>query len=77
MRKRDIPGYRRLRCDPIFLFFDASMPLTCTEYTQTGNGHFLAHMMVKSAQPGKVGGARPPPFTLSTITYTDCGVRSS
>jgi hypothetical protein len=25
-------------------------------------------MMVKSAWPGEGGGARPPPFTLSTIT---------
>ncbi len=25
-------------------------------------------MMVNSAQPGEGGGARPPPFTLSTIT---------
>ncbi len=25
-------------------------------------------MLVKSAQPGEGGGARPPPFTLSTIT---------
>jgi hypothetical protein len=41
--------------------------------TPSGNGHFLAYIphpitMVKSAQPGEGGGARPPPFTLSTIT---------
>ncbi len=29
-----------------------------TEYTQSGNGHFLAYsiIMEKSAQPGEVGG---------------------
>ncbi len=26
-------------------------------------------MRVKLAQAGEVGGARPPPFTISTITY--------
>jgi hypothetical protein len=42
-----------------------------TEYTEwqwlLSGVHFI--MMVKSAQPGEGGGvARPPPFTLSTIT---------
>ncbi len=41
-------------------------------HTQSGNGHFLAYIhsiMVKTAQPGEgLGGARPPPFTQSTIT---------
>ncbi len=44
-----------------------------TEYTQSGNGHFLGlHfiMRAKSAQAGEGGGARPhPPFTISTFTF--------
>jgi hypothetical protein len=44
-----------------------------TEYTQSGNGRPLSGvhsiMMEKLAQAGEDGGARPPPFTLSTITY--------
>jgi hypothetical protein len=39
------------------------------EYTQNGNGHFLAYtMMDKLSQPGDRKGDAPP-FTLSTITY--------
>ncbi len=36
------------------------------------NGHFLAYIpswQKKSAQPSEGGGARPPPFILTTITY--------
>jgi hypothetical protein len=36
------------------------------EYTQNGE-HSI--MMEKLAQSGEGGGARPPPFTLFTITY--------
>jgi hypothetical protein len=41
-----------------------------TQSTQNGNGHFwhTFHHEV-SAQAGEGGGARPPPFTISTITY--------
>ncbi len=46
---------------------------TSTEYTQSGNGRFLAYitswMMEKSAQPVEGGGCTPPPFTLFTIAY--------
>jgi hypothetical protein len=43
-----------------------------TEYAQSGIGpvsgvHSI--MMEKLAQPGEGGGAHPPPFTMSTITY--------
>ncbi len=40
------------------------------EYKQTGNGHFLAYIpWVNLAQPSTGGGgARHPPFTLSTIS---------
>jgi hypothetical protein len=42
-----------------------------TEYTQSGNGHCLAHsiMMEKLAQPAEGGGARPLSFTIHTIKY--------
>ncbi len=47
----------------------------CTQphSTQSGNGQFFDEhsiMMEKLAQAGEGGGgARPPPFTISTITY--------
>ncbi len=43
-----------------------------TEYTQSGNGFFLASIPSwRKTSPGwvRVGGARPPAFTLFTITY--------
>jgi hypothetical protein len=41
--------------------------------------HFGVHstMMENLAQPCEGGGARSPPFTISTITYKSCSVRSS
>jgi hypothetical protein len=53
-------------------FFLPWFTISITDYTQSGNCYFLAYisiMMEKSAQPGKDGGARPPPITISTITY--------
>ncbi len=49
-------------------------PRCCSEaqITQSGNGHLLAYTRVKSAQAVEGGGctpSRPPPFTISTITY--------
>ncbi len=44
-----------------------------TEYTQSGNCHFLAYIPPRwKNQPSllRLGGARPPPFTKSTIAYT-------
>jgi hypothetical protein len=44
-----------------------------TEYTQSGNGRFLAYTFHHDGKIRtglvRVGGARPPPFTLCTITY--------
>ncbi len=40
-----------------------------TEYKQSGNCRFLPLMIEKSALAGEGGGARPPPYTLVTITY--------
>jgi hypothetical protein len=45
----------------------------CTEYTQSGNGHFLAYSPSWwKNQPSLLragGGACPPPFTICTNTY--------
>jgi hypothetical protein len=48
--------------------------LFCPQNTQIGNAHTEwqwplsgVHSMVKPDQPGKGGGARPPPFTLRTV----------
>jgi hypothetical protein len=46
--------------------------VTTTEYTQSGNGHFLAYIpSCWKNQPSlvRVGGASPPPFTIYTIKY--------
>ncbi len=47
----------------ITVLYYSVMNVMKTEYTQSGNGHFLvlSSMMVNSAQPGGWGGdARPP-----------------
>jgi hypothetical protein len=46
--------------------------MASTEYTQSGNGRFLAYIpSLWKNQPWlvRVGSARPPPFTLFTFTY--------
>jgi hypothetical protein len=46
--------------------------LATTENTQSGNGRFPAYLPSRwknLPRPVRVGGARPPPFTIVTITY--------
>jgi hypothetical protein len=48
--------------------------ICATEYTQSGDGRFLAYipsMMEKSALGGEGGGVRAHPLSLVTITYKD------
>jgi len=47
--------------------------MPATEYTQSGNGRYLAHIPLRwknEPRLARVESERPPPFTVVTITYT-------
>ncbi len=82
-RGRAVRVYGRRQVNKIFTFHHISiinLYVRPTEYTQSGNGHFLAYisiMMENSAQPGVGGGCTPTSFHYIYHHEQSCGVRSS